>query len=355
MRVLIDIGHPAHIHYFRHFAVCFAESGNEVLFTCRNKGIIRDLLAFYTLQFKCIGRHYRKLAGKVLGLFLFVVRIFVISHKYKPDIYLSAGSMYAAITAWLRRKPHITLEDTGNMEQIRLYLPFTKAVLTPESFHLDLGEKQIRINGYNELTYLHPKRFKKLSEVKDDYGLTENENFILLRFVSWNATHDIGHLGLSKETKQRLIDTLKRKYKVFISSEGEVPKEFTPYEIRISPEKIHWLLESAQIYIGEGATMASESAILGTPSVYVNSLKAGTITDQEKYGVLFHFSNEMGVIEKVQELMEIPDIKNVFKLKRNHMLAGKIDYTGFLLWFVENWPQSFRIMKDNPDYQLRFQ
>ena len=36
------------------------------------------------------------------------------------------------------------------------------------------------------------------------------------------------------------------------------------------------------------------------------------------------------------------------------MLADKIDVTAFLVWFVENYPQSFQIMKENPDYQLRF-
>lgn len=34
------------------------------------------------------------------------------------------------------------------------------------------------------------------------------------------------------------------------------------------------------------------------------------------------------------------------------MLADKIDVTAFLVWFIENWPESFKIMKENPDYQF---
>jgi len=36
------------------------------------------------------------------------------------------------------------------------------------------------------------------------------------------------------------------------------------------------------------------------------------------------------------------------------MLNDKIDVTGFMVWFVENYPESKRIMLANPDYQFRF-
>lgn len=31
-----------------------------------------------------------------------------------------------------------------------------------------------------------------------------------------------------------------------------------------------------------------------------------------------------------------------------------IDYVAFLTWFIENYPESQKIMKENPDYQWRF-
>ena len=36
---------------------------------------------------------------------------------------------------------------------------------------------------------------------------------------------------------------------------------------------MHNALKYASLFVGEGATMASECAILGTPAIYVNSLK----------------------------------------------------------------------------------
>jgi len=36
------------------------------------------------------------------------------------------------------------------------------------------------------------------------------------------------------------------------------------------------------------------------------------------------------------------------------MLADKIDVTAFFVWFIENYPDSAKIMKENPDYQYKF-
>jgi len=36
------------------------------------------------------------------------------------------------------------------------------------------------------------------------------------------------------------------------------------------------------------------------------------------------------------------------------MLADKINVTSFLTWFIDNYPESKKIMKENPDYQYKF-
>ena len=47
-------------------------------------------------------------------------------------------------------------------------------------------------------------------------------------------------------------------------------------------------------------------------------------------------------------------VKDLAENKGKTCLHDKIDVTAFLVWFVENYPESFRIMKENPDYQLNF-
>jgi predicted glycosyltransferase len=110
----------------------------------------------------------------------------------------------------------------------------------------------------------------------------------------------------------------------------------------------------ATLFISEGATMASECAVMGTPAIYVNSMEAGTINDQETRVLLFHYRTSNDVLVKVKELLSIQDLKQQWQKRRDKMLKDKIDVTAFLIWFVENYPDSFAIMKENPDYQLRF-
>ncbi len=354
MRILIDIGHPGHVHLFRPFAQIMQEKGHEIFFTCREKEFEVELLKAADFKFKSFGKKYRSILGKVVGLLKFDIMELFTALRFKPDIFLSHGSPYAAHAAWLTRTPHISLEDTGNWEQMRLYLPFTKFVLTPNVLNEDLGKKHIRYKGYHELAYLHPNHFKPEHSGHAVLDLKENEPYIILRFVSWNATHDVGQMGFSLAEKLEIVDYLKDRYKVFISAEGKLPPTLEMYRIKIPPEKIHKVLSNATLCISEGATMASEAGILGIPALYVNSLVRNYNEDQGRFGTVFNFKNGKGVLEKIKELCNDPNVMNKSLLSRQKMLSEKIDVTAFLVWFVENYPESAKIMKKDPDYQNRF-
>ena len=113
---------------------------------------------------------------------------------------------------------------------------------------------------------------------------------------------------------------------------------------------MHDALAYATLFIGESATMASECAMLGTPAIFVNSLSAGTLEEQEKYGLIFGFRNSEGALEKAIDLLNTPSLKQEFQKLSREMLSGKIDVTAFMVWFVENYPESVKIMKENPSY-----
>jgi predicted glycosyltransferase len=159
MKIIIDIGHPAHVHLFKYFAREMRTKGHTILFTARDKENEIYLLKKYQFPYKSFGKHYKSTSGKVFGLVKFNLQMLYYSLKFKPDLYLSHGSVYAAMVSWLLRKPHISMEDTGNIEQVRLYLPFTKVVLTSDIFEYEYGKKQIRYNSHHEIAYLHPNYF----------------------------------------------------------------------------------------------------------------------------------------------------------------------------------------------------
>jgi uncharacterized protein len=354
VRILIDIGHPAHVHLFKNLAHEMEKDGHEFFFTVREGEHQATMLREYGLSYTVIGKKQIGTIRKILGIFAFSFRIYKIARRFNPDLFLSHGSMYAGYAAFLTGKIHIALEDTGNMEQLFFSRPVSDVILSPKSLHVDLGRKQIRYNGFHELAYLHPKRFSPDKSILDDMNVSQGEPYIILRFVSWNATHDFGHNGLSYDQKLSVINEVSNFGKVFISSEKPLPPEFEKFALKIAPHRLHDALYYATMYIGEGATTASESAMLGTPAIYVNSISAGTLEQQELDGLLFCFHNFDGLIEKIHEMLLMPGLKDEFRKRRDLMLRMNIDVTSFLIWFIENYPKSIDRIEEESDFLNSF-
>lgn len=359
MNVLIDIGHPAHVHLFKNVALAMQKNGHKVLFTCRDKEFEIYLLKKYGFNYMTFGRKYTSSIGKILGLFEFDVKEFIVGLKFKPDVLLSHGSIYAAHAAFLLGKPHITLEDTFNFEQIRLYKPFSKVILTSDYNHPLKSDKVIKYAGYHELAYLHPNHFTPDVNVLKELNVHPNQKYVIVRFVSWNASHDKGHQGISFENKIRALRVFEKYAKVFISSEKELPQELKPFQIKIAPEKIHDAIAFSSLLFGESSTMAEEAAMLGVPSIYMyNGSTIYTQHLEKEYGLVCNFSEsesdqEMAIIMG-EELLQSATAFTDWNKRKEKMLLVKIDVTAFLVWFIENYPQSDRIMKENPDYQYKF-
>lgn len=352
MKVLIDIGHPAHVHLFKNIAQELLLKGLEVLFSVRAKGLNVELLEAYQFKYVVYGVPRKSAFAKVLYLFKNNYSLYKIAKEFKPNITLSHSSFYLAQVSWFLRIPNITLEDSRNMEQVRLYLPFTKAILTPSVLWGDLGKKQIRYKGFHELAYLHPNQFDS-NIISDSKSIDSGKKIVLLRFITWNASHDRNQKGFSNAQKKELVDYLASRYQVYISSEDE--SKYKEYAIPYPPQELHMLISKSEFVISEGATMAAEAGVLGIPSIYVNSIRRSYNEDLEKYGLVYNFQSGKGVLDKIKELEAIPNRKDEFQVRRQKMLSEKIDVTPFLVWFIENYPESAKIMKEKPDEtQARF-
>jgi hypothetical protein len=330
--------------------------GHKFFVCARDKEVTHSLLNHYQIEFTSRGKGRKGLIGKSFQIIEADLKLLKLARNFKPDIFLSFGSAYAAQVSKLIHKPHIAFDDTEHARfEHMMYVPFTDAVLTPTSFSKKLGPKQIFFHGYMELCSLHKNYFKADNNVKLKLGLKPNESYVILRFVSWSANHDFLQSGIKNETRQKIIDLLKDKYRIFISSEGKLPANLECYKVNIHPAELHSVLANAYLYIGEGSTTASECSVLGTPNIYINSLTVGYCKEQaEKYGLSFHLKDDSKVIDLIKYLLKKEDLSQEWKIKQEKMLDDKIDVTAFMVWFVENYPQSFKVMKENPDYQFNF-
>ncbi|MEO6902459.1 MAG: DUF354 domain-containing protein [Bacteroidia bacterium] len=346
MRILIDIGHPAHVHYFKNFIWLMQKDGHTIDIVARDKEVVFSLLDFYKFTYFNRGKGKKGFLGKLIYMIQADIFIFKKALTLKPDLYLSAGSMYAAHVAWITRKPHIALDDTDhNAFQHLMYVPFTKVVLTPKVFKKDFGIKHIRFDGFLELGGLHPNRFTpNIATLKELLNIG-SEKFVLLRFVSWEATHDVGLKGLTLNDKYLLVEELSKYAKVIVSSEAKLPDDLLQYSFRVDPALMHDVLSQATLIISESLTMAAESAFIGTPSICISTAQAGTLDEEVKLGLIELYRTSDGIMERAVEILKNETFKEVFKLKSTQITKSKVDLTAFLVWFVKNYPESFKKMQ----------
>jgi predicted glycosyltransferase len=105
--------------------------------------------------------------------------------------------------------------------------------------------------------------------------------------------------------------------------------------------------------------MTSEAAVLGTPSVRLNSF-AGRIAyleaEEHRYGLTFSFlpGRTAEMIAKTAALIGNPDLKAEWQEKRARLLREMIDVTAFMVWFAESYPESRQEMLKNPEVVSKF-
>ncbi len=346
-KILIDVGHPAHVHLFRGAARLWASAGHQVLFTALDREIILHLMQLYKLPHHVT---YKRRKGKLALIRELIVRTLAtwrIARKFKPDLFVSIGSPTVGLPAKLLGKPYIALTDTEHaVEQHALFKPFASVIATPDVFTRDLGPKQMRYAGFHELAYLHPDEFTPDERELDSLGLSPDERFFVVRFVAWEATHDIGEHGFTVDEKRDMVRMLAGYGRVLLSVEsGEIDAEFAPLVTTFPPEKAHHLLAFATLYVGEGGTMLTEAALLGTPAIFVSSLRAGNWDHlRDQYQLLYFYDTGTEALLKIRELLAQPDLKATWAARRERMLNDKINPTPWLAALGER-------LLENPHYK----
>jgi hypothetical protein len=353
MKIMIGIAHPKQVHFWKNIINNLNDDGHEVKIVAWKKDITLCLLDKFNFEYEVGGINHSGLLRKAYGLLESDFKVLKIAKKFRPDILLGSSPSLAQISK-LIGKPHIALSDTEHAVLVqRLLFPFSDVICTPSCFRKKIdSRKHVTFESYLELAYLHPNYFKPDSSVLDDLELSKNEKFIIIRLISWEATHDAYSKGLSLNYLEKAIDSLKNFGNVFITSEAELNKNLVKYKINLSPEKIHSALYYANLYFGEGGTTAVEAALLGTPAVHVEAFitKSGEVKDAtqihgnfdelvNKYGILYTFADPNQALNKALEVVEDINAKKGMGKKMKRLLNEKIDVTAFMTDFIEKYPQ----------------
>lgn len=366
MNILIQLSHPAHFHLYKNVAHNLMDDGHEVFVLIKTKDILEELMKQSDLPYYNILQeaHRKNKLGILYDMFVRDWRMLRFVRKNKIDL-LTGSTVEVAQVGWLTRKFRVnTGEDDMKVVPIvqKMGGPFIQTILSPEVCdNWKLENKSVKYASYHELAYLHPNHFQVDKSIVERY-FSANSPYFILRFASLDAHHDVGIHGIDNAIAQRLIDILKPYGRIYITSERELEPQFEQYRIKINTLDMHHVLAFSELYIGDSQTMAAEAGVLGVPFVRFNDFvgRIGYLNELENvyqlgYGIK---ASEQGATEKlyktINDILAMPNRKEIWQTRRKRMLSEKIDYAQFLTWFIENYPQSRQIMQDDPDYQFRF-
>ncbi|MEG0640154.1 MAG: hypothetical protein RR824_08935 [Clostridia bacterium] len=338
MKAMISIDHPAWAHQFRPILGLMKARGDQVRTLAIEKdgdtALLQSFGIPYVLCAHSTGKNVFEKGCLFLGLCL--------NHawhalRYQPEILIGRASPMMAVAAWAARKPHLIYEDTEVSKfSLRICKRLSTKIITPRTFLTDLGAKQERLDTYKELFYLHPSVFTPNKQVLRDAGFQPDEPYILVRFVAWNASHDIGKHGLNDADKLALVKRLEKYGRVYVSDEGSTSDALRPYLLKTPYELVHHVLAFAQLVYSEGATMASEAVVLGTHALYVNTIVSGSTKEQaERFHLLYNFNEGEDRYERAtaqaEELLAMPDLVALGREKQQVLLSQKVDINRYYM------------------------
>lgn len=359
MNVLFVSGHPAQVHNFRNARAELIKHGHKVFWLTTPKDIATNLLDIYDIPYEVLYKPQKGVFWKLWAQLRNTIWEIGYLWRNNIDIAVTRTCTFTTIAAKFLGVKHIITGDTEHAShKLKIFSNMVDTVLLPECFNFQLRKDELRFPGNTEIYYTHPKRFTPIP-IWDLLGIERGTQFAIVRFVKWDAWHDTQLVGgFTLEQKRELIARLAKHMRVFISSESELPSDLEPYRIQIPIERMHDVQAAASLFVGESATMASESVVLGTPAIYIDEVGRGYTDEEAREELLWMYrpvpnkaalnANEpdwiSGGVEEciaMAEQLASPLFDRVSYAKRHKAwLGGKIDCTVFLTWFIENYPAS---------------
>ncbi len=362
MKLLFHLAHPSHFQIYRLIFLQLKEKQIDFKILINKKDILEQLLIESDFPFQIVGSKNEKNLKKIGSFLEQFKKVNKVCNKFKPTLLIGTSAVLGLIG---RKKniPFINLvEDDAKIIPWYAYItfPFSTVILAPNN--CDLGKwntKKVGYDSYHELAFLHPNHFAPNKEIAAKY-VDVSADYFIVRLTAFNAHHDNLKKGISNSLLNEIIKKLEKKGPVYISSEKQIPKEFSAYELKIKALDIHHVLAFATILIGDSQSMAMEAACLGVPSIRLNDY-AGKISVlnelEEKYllthAYLSHQKNDF--LLKLDELIHTENLIETYQQRRDAMLAEKINFNKFLVDYIINFSatnKSSSLKKNNNTIKL---
>jgi len=271
MKIIIDLLHPAHINFFKNaIRILKLDYGVDIELTVLPRPSVVPIIQkeYRDMPFTQIGKYRTSLAGKAFCLIKRTKFLINYLRNINFDLVSSVGSYGIAQAAYFLRKPSVIFYDDIEYKLlVESFKPFATRMVFPSNCQIR-GKKTVKYKGFKELAYLHPNYFTPNEEVLAEYGL-EPSKYVFIREVSSSS---LNYHNLIQGQLANVCHYLRdMDLEVVLSLENKSLKNRFEGQCTILKEPvsdIHSLLHFASLTISSGDSMARESCLVGTPSIY---------------------------------------------------------------------------------------
>ena len=337
MRIVIDIAHPAHVHFYRHLYGELIDAGHEVTVASRAKEMTLDLLDHYGIPHFPLAPLARggllsrgmELAKRDLGLVKLIRRT-------GSQLVLTRNP--AGVQA-ARLSGAFGIFDTDDGRAVGIHFhaayPFAHLITSPECLSDEFGRRHRRYRGFKAMAYLHPDRFTPDPLIRDRFGLSSSEPLFVVRFSAHDASHDRLVQGIDPSTRQTLIRELAAVGSVIVSNESTGTLKYDATSSPVAPELFHDLLAAADLCVGDSQSVAAEAALLGTPALRCSSFtgRVDYLRElEERFGMVSNYrpGDEAQLLAHVRAALDdIDAVRLNAQTKHRHLLSACEDVTSW--------------------------
>ena len=288
MKIICDIGHPAHVNFFKSSLKVLSENGNVVTIISTDRGMLREIIdrELGDYEIHVMGKHrgsilsivFEANIAKFLKLLLFLLRS-------KFDIGISVGSFALGLASKILGRPNLQFDDDPE----RKLNVFLEKLTSSELFFPPIIEAHSKVSTFNALkewAYLSPGYFSPEADKLREYDVCPYQYFFVREISPRSLNYSRQYPGIISSFACELPSS----YKVMLSLEDKNIAAKYPSDWILLEEPlhdIHSLMYYSRVVISSGDSIAREGALLGVPSIYCGQRKMEANQMLCKKGMLF--------------------------------------------------------------------
>lgn len=332
--VMFDSHHPKDYLALRRLSERCEAEGIRAIWTVHDKDVLVDLLREHGFDPRVLAKAQVGLLRKLVELAVYDWRLARIARQERP-LAMVGKTVTSAQVGRLLGIPSLLINDdsaAANPQYRYLACPFATRIVSADCLGEHYGERQRSYSGLMELAYLHPDAFTPDPAVRQELGVAEGERIFLIRQAAFDAYHDVAQRGLSAALLQAIIERLEWRGRVFIVAEQALTGPMARYRLPTRASRLHDVIATSDIVLGDGLTVCVEAALLGVPAIAVGSYIGKHSYSEEiekRFGLMFGFrpDRQDDILTCLDRLLAQSDLRQDWAARRQAMLAVWSDPT----------------------------